>query len=84
MQGGTSAGHNTNFIMKTMNGMDKYPQIKEFYMIMDNAPIHGKNGELSQLIENRGYKCIYLPPYSPEFNPIEPLWAIIKGKARRS
>ena len=53
-------------------------------MIMDNSPIHGKNGELSQLIETRGYKCVYLPPYSPELNPIEQFWAIVKGKVRRS
>lgn len=69
--GGTNAGHYTNFIKKTMDEMDKYPQFKGFYRIMDNSPIHGKNGELSQLIESRGYKCVYLPPYSPELNPIE-------------
>lgn len=53
-------------------------------MVMDNSSIHGKNGELSQLIGSRGYKCVYLPPYSPELNPIEQFWAIIKGKLRRS
>lgn len=83
-QGGTNAGHYTNFIKKTMDEMDKYPQFKGFYMVMDNSPIHGKNGELTQLIEHRGYKCVYLPPYSPELNPIEQFWAIVKGKVRRS
>lgn len=73
--GGTNAGHYINFIEKTMDEMDKYPQFKGFYMIMDNSPIHGKNGELSQLIESRGYKCVYVLPYSPELNPIEQFWA---------
>lgn len=35
--GGTNAGHYTNFIEKTMNEMDKYPQFKGFYMLMDNS-----------------------------------------------
>jgi transposase len=26
---------------------------------------------------------VYLPPYSPEFNPIEQFWALIKRKVRR-
>lgn len=46
--------------------MDKCPQFKGYYMVIDNSPIHGKNGKLNQLIESRGYKCVYLPPYFPE------------------
>ncbi|ORE11549.1 hypothetical protein BCV72DRAFT_324479 [Rhizopus microsporus var. microsporus] len=57
--------------MKTMSRADKYPQFKGFYMIMRKAPIHGKNGELSQLIENRGYKCICLSPYSPTLETLK-------------
>lgn len=51
-------------------------------MIMDNFPIHGKNRELSQLIEGRGYKCVYLPQYPPDINPIAQFWAIVKAKVR--
>lgn len=36
-----------------MDEMDKYPQFKGFYIIMDYSLILGKNGELSQLIESR-------------------------------
>lgn len=64
--------------------MDKYSQFKRFYLIIDNSPIHEKNGELGQLIENRGYKCVYLPLYSAGLNSIEQFWAIVKGKVRRS
>lgn len=35
------------------------------------------------LITKRGYKYIFLPPYSPELNPIEQFWAITKSKIRR-
>jgi transposase len=50
---------------------------------MDNAPIHTAK-EIDELITKRGYKSIYLPPYSPELNPIEQFWAIVKNKVKRS
>jgi hypothetical protein len=51
---------------------------------MDNAPIH-KSDDVKEEIQrrNRGYQCVYLPPYSPELNSIEQFWAIIKKIARR-
>lgn len=65
--------------------MDKYPEIKGIYLIMDNSPIHDKkSGELDKMVENRGYKCVYLSKYSPELNPIEQFWASVKSKVRRS
>ena len=39
-------------------------------VVMDNLSAH-KAGQLSQLIEGRGCELIYLPSYSPDFNPIE-------------
>jgi transposase len=53
-------------------------------LIIGNSPIHGKNGELGQLTENKGYKYVYLSPYSPELSSIEQFWAIVKGKVRHS
>lgn len=83
--GGTNSGHYLNFIKKTLDQMDKYPEMKGFYLIMDNSPIHNKkDGDIDHIIESRGYKCVYLPPYSPELNPIEQFWAVVKGKVRRS
>ncbi|KAG1141032.1 hypothetical protein G6F37_008599 [Rhizopus arrhizus] len=35
-------------------------------------------------IESRGYRCAYLPSYSPEFNPIEQLWSVVKSKVKRN
>lgn len=71
--GETNASHYTKFINRTMDDVDKYSQFKGFYITIDNSPIHGKNGELSLLIESRGYKSVYLLPYSPELNTIEQL-----------
>jgi len=35
-----------------------------------------------QLIESRGAQLLYLPPYSPDFNPIEQAWSKIKQLLR--
>ncbi|EIE83399.1 hypothetical protein RO3G_08104 [Rhizopus delemar RA 99-880] len=40
---------------------------------MDNAPIHHHDA-VDPIILQRGYIPVYLPPYSPELNPIEMFW----------
>lgn len=46
--------------------------MKGFYFIIDKAPIHTSKQRGYLVNErNKGYKCVYLPPYSPELNPIE-------------
>ncbi|KAG1150146.1 hypothetical protein G6F37_011268 [Rhizopus arrhizus] len=80
---GTVTGHYMNFIQKTMDEMDCIPEMKGYYIVMDNAPIHIPN-EIDTMVTERGYKCIYLPPYSPELNPIEQFWSIVKNKVKRS
>ena len=51
------------------------------YVIMDNCSIH-KGGELEKIIEAAGAKLIYLPPYSPDFSPIENCWSKVKNVLR--
>lgn len=46
-------------------------------VIMDNASFH-KSAKTKELIESVGCKLIYLPPYSPDLNPIEKFWANMK------
>ncbi|KAG1454782.1 hypothetical protein G6F46_008467 [Rhizopus delemar] len=56
--------------LATLDEMDKYPEMKGHYLVMDNAPIHS-SADIRKYIYSRGYRCVYLPPYSPELNPIE-------------
>lgn len=48
-------------------------------VVMDNAAFH-KTQLTRELIEKAGCKLLYLPPYSPDFNPIEKQWANLKRK----
>lgn len=46
-------------------------------IIMDNAPFHNKP-HIKALLEAHGHSLLPLPKYSPDFNPIEQSFAIIK------
>jgi transposase len=46
-------------------------------IIMDNAPFHRKK-VLKAMAEAAGCRVIFLPAYSPDFNPIEKVWANLK------
>ena len=48
-------------------------------VILDNASFH-KGGETARLIADRGASLLFLPPYSPELNPIERDFANIKKR----
>lgn len=50
-------------------------------VIMDNASFH-KSQKTRELIESAGCKLIFLPPYSPDLNPIEKFWANMKRYVR--
>ena len=50
-------------------------------VILDNASIHHCDGVV-ELIESAGALVIFLPPYSPDLNPIEETFASIKSYLR--
>ena len=50
---------------------------------MDNLSAH-KPARVREPIESRGCELIYLPAYSPDFNPIEEAFAKIKGMLRQA
>lgn len=50
-------------------------------IVMDNAAFHRKK-RLYSIAQKHGHRLIFLPPYSPELNPIEHLWARIKASLR--
>lgn len=48
-------------------------------VVLDNARIHHKvREELKELLKKKGGRLLFLPPYSPEFNPIEKAWSKVK------
>jgi transposase len=50
-------------------------------VVMDNLSSHKVIG-VSELIHAAGAELLYLPPYSPDFNPIEKCWSKLKQKLR--
>jgi transposase len=50
-------------------------------VLMDNYSIH-KGEEVANFIEAVGARVIYLPPYSPDFSPIENFWSKVKSNLR--
>lgn len=46
-------------------------------VLMDNYSIH-KGEEVEKAIQEAGARLIYLPPYSPDFSPIENFWSKVK------
>ncbi len=52
-------------------------------VIMDNLSSH-KGSQVREAIETAGAKLLYLPPYSPDFNPIENAFAKLKALLRKA
>ena len=61
------------FLLPTLNKGDA--------VILDNLSAH-KCKEIRELIESVGAELWYLPPYSPDLNPIEKMWSKIKAILR--
>lgn len=51
-------------------------------VVMDNLSSH-KRGRVRELIEGKGCELLYLPPYSPDLNPIEEAFAKLKALLRK-
>jgi len=71
---------------KLFNGWLKkclLPELKPGQVIIiDNAAFH-ESKLIKELIESAGCKLLYQPPYSPDLNPIEKQWAVLKRKFRK-
>lgn len=51
-------------------------------IVMDNASFHRKK-QLLSITQKHGYSLVFLPPYSPELNPIEHFWSWLKRTLRK-
>ncbi|KAI7960205.1 hypothetical protein MJO29_005273 [Puccinia striiformis f. sp. tritici] len=63
------------------------PQMNPFpgpnsVLVLDNAAIH-HNGRVAEICEAANVLLVYLPPYSPDFNPIEKVFSVLKSKLKR-
>jgi len=52
-------------------------------VVIDNLSAH-KSPVIARLLHGAGAELWYLPPYSCDFNPIEPMWAKVKSSLRRA
>lgn len=52
-------------------------------VVMDNLSSHKVKG-VREAIEAKGAEVWYLPPYSPDFNPIEMMWSKVKHLIRKA
>tara|TARA_B000000460_G_C21419082_1_gene350015 strand:- start:15 stop:305 length:291 start_codon:yes stop_codon:yes gene_type:complete len=50
-------------------------------IILDNAKVH-KAEEIYDLAASAGCRILFLPPYSPDLNPIEKFWANLKREIK--
>jgi len=51
-------------------------------VVLDNLQVH-KNQAVREMIEARGYELLFLPSYSPDFNPIEQAFSKLKTFVRK-
>ncbi len=70
------------FVVALLGRMNPYPQ-KNSVLVLDNASTHHFEG-LRELVEAQGMRLRYLPPYSPDFNPIEQGFSAMKAWIRRN
>jgi transposase len=79
VEGATTAAVFETYVERVLSPMLRPGQV----VVMDNLTAH-KGGRVRELIEERGRELIYLPPYSPDFNPIEEAFAKIKSLLRKA
>ena len=72
----TRESFHSAFVAKVMPLLNSWP-LPRSIVILDNAKIHMYK-ELQTVIHQCGARLLFLPPYSPEFNPIEVCFGLLK------
>ncbi len=68
------------FVAGLLEHMNPWP-LPHSVIVMDNVVIHKVEG-IQEMIEERGLLLLYLPPYSPDLNPIEEAFSSMKAWLR--
>jgi transposase len=79
--GTTDASKFVSFIENLIPHCNAFP-LPRSVLVTDNASIH-HDDEVETLLSEAGIKLVYLPPYSPDFNPIEEFFAQLKAYIKR-
>ena len=75
-QGSTDAALFEDFISELLLFCGKFPEPNSV-LVMDNASWHHSE-KIRRMCAEAGVKLVYLPPYSPDFNPIEEFFSVLK------
>lgn len=71
---------NENSICEILRAIkSKNPKKMKIYFVLDGAA-YNRSKKVKKLAKDLGIKILYLPPYSPNLNPIERLWKFMKSK----
>ena len=62
---------------------NNYEPKKTIHIILDNSGYHRSN-EVKEFVKKNGIKLHFLPPYSPNLNPIERLWKLMNEQVRNN
>lgn len=81
-QGSTDAIIFEDFMAELLQHCKKWPDERSV-VVMDNASFHHSE-RIEEMCLSAGVKLVYLPPYSPDFNPIEEFFAELKAFIRRN
>jgi transposase len=81
-QGSTDAAIFEDFIEQIFEYCGKWPEPRSV-LIMDNASFHYSE-RMEQMCSDAGVKLVYLPPYSPDLNPMEEFFSELKAFIKRN
>jgi hypothetical protein len=81
-QGTTDCAGFEDYIEQLLQHCGRWPEPNSV-LVMDNASFHHTE-RIAQICADAGVKLMYLPPYSPDLNPIEEFFAELKAFIKRS
>lgn len=80
-QGSTDSAVFEDFVEQLLHHCGKWPEPRSV-LVLDNASFH-RSKRVEQMCIDAGVKLVFLPPYSPDLNPIEEFFAELKAFIKR-